>query len=80
MASPGAAESPTSEGVGESVGQHLHIPNYRSATSSLRHMYMEGSASGLKTPATPDERTSLLASASGGDDLESGSVTKQPGE
>lgn len=53
------------------------VANQPSATSSLRRVFMEHQASGMRTPGTPDERTSLLgAGTSTPDELERGTMPK----
>ncbi|KAI0686700.1 sulfate anion transporter [Cytidiella melzeri] len=74
MAAPGAAHAPTNA-VGHQGQPHTFSlsPAQSSSASSLRRMYMEGTASGVKTPATVDERTALLGTPPPARDLETGS-------
>lgn len=61
---------------GASQPQYLTITDRPSAASSLRRMYSEsvaGTASGVLTPETVDERTSLL----GEHDIERGKAVKK---
>lgn len=80
MDTPDTVRTPTSEAGPDARPHHVSIPNLPSAASSLRRLYLDHMANGLKTPATPDERTALLASpqAAGGD-LEGGIGPKQSG-
>lgn len=68
------------ENHGTAHSQYLAVSGRPSAASSLRRMFTDsavGSGSGgMRTPATPDERTSLLGDSMARD-LEEGGSTKK---
>ena len=69
----GSASPPEHPGTDRS--QHLAIGARASAASSLRRMFTDttgGMGSGTWTPATVDERTSLLSDTHSPGDLEQG--------